>query len=203
MRCCPVIFWLASCDYPRPINATDRCQVSEKTIKMSAQTQLKMQVNTISRLTTQQSRSALSQQNQSTSDALAMQVMPTNPATGSHTEPGELPDLPTHVVRLSHEGLRFNHCERFDPAQRIWLRLRLGRVGVEKSVLVTAAEVIDCESKKDHLGEKCFDTRVRFIDSTTAFQLVVRQHIDDVLSQIHKNCRQYDYVPGGLTHTAA
>ena len=134
----------------------------------------------------------------STSDALSMQVLLTNPTQSADTSQPDLPALPTHVVRLSQDGLRFNHSERFDKSQQIWLQLRLGQ-----QIIVTAAEVTDSDSKKDHLGKKCFDTQVRFINTTNGFQSVVQTHIEDVVSKVCRNRREYTYVPGGLTHTAA
>ena len=110
----------------------------------------------------------------------------------------ELPHSPTHVVRLSHDGLRFNHCDELSQSQRVWLRMRLGQ-----RVTVTAAQVTLSQSIKDHAGNKCFDTRVRFVDSSSEFHLLVQSHIDEVIAKLFRNRREYDYVPGGLSHTAA
>jgi len=129
-----------------------------------------------------------------TSDALTMRVY----VTDTPSDLPELPTAPTHVVRLSLDGLRFNHCDELNCSQRIWLQLRLGR-----RVTITAAEVTLSQSIKDHAGKKCFDTQVRFINTCSEFQSLVQTHIDEVIAKVCRNRREYDYVPGGLTHTAA
>jgi len=174
---------------------------------MSAATQLKVEdfsavISKTQRTPNQISPPRVSPKSQSTSDALAMRVALSDPAESTQSQLADPPAVPTHVVRLSYDGLRFNHSERFDQSQRVWLKLRLGRLDTEKMVVMTAAEVIGSESTKDPLGQKCFDTQVRFIDTTREFQSTLQSHIDDVISKVCGNCREYTYVPGGLTHTA-
>ncbi len=136
-----------------------------------------------------------SSRGKSTSDALAMRLSHTDLSTAAQRD---LPDIPTHVVRLSREGLRFDHTEQLEQSQRLWLQLRLN----QRQVAV-AAEVIVCDCKKDHYGKKRFDTQLRFVGTSTDFLSMVQAHIDDVISKIHRNRVEYTYVPGGLTHTAA
>ena len=162
---------------------------------MSAKAQLKSQATTENASVAQHSSDDQNCYSLSASDALCMQVSLTNPM---QTSQPDLPALPTHVVRLSQSGLRFNHTEQLDKSQHIWLNIRLGQ-----RVIVTEVTVIDCGSKKDHLGKKCFDTQVRFTDTTSAFQSIVQTHIEDVVSKVFRNRREYNYIPGGLNHTAA
>ena len=151
---------------------------------MSLKAQLKSQATTSAAIPTQHTSAEQSSNALSASDALCMQVSLTNPVESNQPD---LPALPTHVVRLSQNGLRFNHSEKLDHSQQIWLHIRLGQ-----QVIVTEATVIDSDGKKDHLGKTCFDTQVHFTDTTSDFQSMVRTHIEDVVAKIFRNRREYN-----------
>lgn len=144
----------------------------------------------------------------STSDALSMRVELNDPATQSTDSNATLSVTPTHVVRMSRDELRFDHSDSLEPSQRIWVQMRLGGVIPgqsvnKKEIVVTCAEVISSDSKKDHSGKNCYDTRIRFVDCDQRVKLMVQQHIEGVIEKLCKNCREYTYVPGSLSNTAA
>lgn len=144
----------------------------------------------------------------STSDALSMRVELNDPTKLNPESNATLSVTPTHVVRMSCEELRFDHCDSLESSQRIWVQMRLGCSGAgqrvnNNKVVVACAEVISSDSKKDHSGNKCYDTTIRFVDCDKQLKSMVQSHIEDVIAKLGKNCREYTYVPGGLSHTAA
>jgi len=135
-------------------------------------------------------------QSQSASDALAMDVTLTDPATSGQKKHCVLSDTPTHVVRLSCDGMCFNHPEQLEPAQKVWLIMRLDS---KDQPVITAVEVVSSKRKDDHSGKTCFDTCVRFLDTTIELQSMIQAHINNVKAKLSKYRREYNYVPGGLS----
>lgn len=120
------------------------------------------------------------------SDAMALRVENANDAIGH----APLETTPTHVVNISSGGVRFLHETKLPLSEPLLVTMCLGP---QMETVSLHAEVISSLEATNHSGNKRYNARVRFIDIDKAAQNLLDMHIDHVLNQTYKHCREFQY----------
>lgn len=120
------------------------------------------------------------------SDAMALRVEHANDAIGH----APLDTTPTHVVNISTGGMRFLHETPLPSSEPLLVTMCLGP---QMETVSLRAVVISSLEARNHLGNKRYNARVKFLNVDKTAQNLLDQHINYVLSQTYKNCREFQY----------
>lgn len=120
------------------------------------------------------------------SDAMALRVENANDAIGH----APLDTTPTHVVNISTGGMRFLHETKLPASEPLLVTMCLGP---QMETVSLHAEVISSPEATTPSGNKRYNAQVKFVNIDKTAQNLLDLHINHVLNQAYKHCREFQY----------
>lgn len=114
------------------------------------------------------------------SDALALRV--DSLTSTDHSTHTPLGPKPTHVVQLSHSGMRFSHDSAFETDTQLSLSIYLP--SVEETVQIDSLVVASGEEPSGRSRKSSYFVQVKFDHTDERLSRLLRQQVDYVLGKV-------------------